>query len=173
MTAADLPAVLAPEASAQALQAGGGGGAPVAAAGPVMLLRPDVHVAGVDVLVRGQTWIDVQASDGHRLPFADRSFDAVMFVDVLHHTQDPMELLAEAVRVAREAQRVGQLFALAADEAKSADGVIRLEETVIEGRVQKPNAFFINTRQALVYKDMPLDESFVGEVVKASEKAPF
>lgn len=64
--------------------------------------RPDVHVAGVDVLVRGQTWIDVQAFDGHRLPFADRSFDAVMFVDVLHHTQDPMELLAEAVRVARD-----------------------------------------------------------------------
>ncbi len=48
-------------------------------------------------------------------------------------------------------------------------GVIRLEETVIEGRVQKPNAFFINTRQALVYEGMALKESFVSEITKSVE----
>ena len=39
--------------------------------------------------------------DGEKIPFDDRSFDVVMFVDVLHHTQDPMVLLREAARVSR------------------------------------------------------------------------
>ena len=61
----------------------------------------------------------------------------------------------------------------AAQKKKSSGGVIRLEETVIEGRVQKPNAFFINTRQALVYEVMELKESFVQEISKAVEEGPF
>lgn len=61
----------------------------------------------------------------------------------------------------------------AAQKKKSSSGVIRLEETVIEGRVQKPNAFFINTRQALVYEVMELRESFVAEIPKAVEEGPF
>jgi len=56
---------------------------------------------------------------------------------------------------------------------KGSGGVIRLEETVIEGRVQKPNAFFINTRQALVYESMTLSESFVDEIPKAVETDKF
>jgi hypothetical protein len=60
-----------------------------------------------------------------------------------------------------------------AQKKKSSGGVIRLEETVIEGRVQKPNAFFINTRQALVYEVMELRESFVQEISKAVEEGPF
>ncbi len=56
---------------------------------------------------------------------------------------------------------------------KKQGGVIRLEETIIEGRVQKPNAFFINTRQALVYESSELKESFVGEILKAAQDAPF
>ena len=52
-------------------------------------------------------------------------------------------------------------------------GVIRLEETIIEGRVQKPNAFFINTRQALVYEAMTLKESFVREITEAAKKDIF
>lgn len=37
--------------------------------------------------------------DGRRLPFADRSFDWALLVDVLHHTEPDM-LLREAARVA-------------------------------------------------------------------------
>jgi len=62
--------------------------------------RPDVSLQGIDVLVRPLTHIAVQPFDGSSLPFADNSFDAVMFVDVLHHTDDPCVLLREAARVA-------------------------------------------------------------------------
>jgi hypothetical protein len=61
----------------------------------------------------------------------------------------------------------------AAQVKKSAGGIIRLEETVIEGRVQKPNAFFINTRQAMVYEVMELRESFVDEIPKAIDGGKF
>jgi SAM-dependent methyltransferase len=69
----------------------------------VRLRRPDVNIRGVDVLVRGQTAIPVEPFDGDHLPFEDNSFDSVMFIDVLHHTQDPNRLLGEAARVAIEA----------------------------------------------------------------------
>lgn len=48
--------------------------------------------------------------DGARLPFADRSFDVVMSVQVLEHTPDPQALVVEMARVLRE----GGLFILSA-----------------------------------------------------------
>jgi SAM-dependent methyltransferase len=42
------------------------------------------------------------ATTGTRLPFADNSFDFAMFIDVLHHTEDPLKLLREALRVTRK-----------------------------------------------------------------------
>lgn len=65
--------------------------------------RPDVAIRGVDVLVRDVPHIPIEAFDGRELPFEDSSFDVVMFVDVLHHTNDPMVLLRQACRVARRA----------------------------------------------------------------------
>ena len=62
--------------------------------------RPDIRLEGVDVLVRPGTKIPVQEFDGRKLPYADASCDAVLFVDVLHHAVDPLGLLAEAARVA-------------------------------------------------------------------------
>jgi SAM-dependent methyltransferase len=85
---------------ARVLDVGSGDGA---IAARVMEARPDVRIEGVDVLVRPSARIPVRAFDGHVLPFADASFDAAMIVDVLHHTDDPAELLAEAARVAPRA----------------------------------------------------------------------
>ena len=64
-------------------------------------LRPDVAIHGIDVLVRPRTFIPVTQFDGARIPHPDASFDVVMFVDMLHHTQDPAHLLGEARRVTR------------------------------------------------------------------------
>lgn len=64
--------------------------------------RPDIDMRGVDVLVRSGTHIPVDGFDGRVLPCDDGSLDVVMFVDVLHHTDDPMILLREATRVARQ-----------------------------------------------------------------------
>jgi SAM-dependent methyltransferase len=63
--------------------------------------RPDIDLQGIDVLVREHTYIPAEEFDGRVIPYADASFDVVLFVDVLHHTKDPMILLREAARVAR------------------------------------------------------------------------
>lgn len=63
--------------------------------------RPDLSIKGIDVLIRSQTQIHISPFDGETFPFENASFDVVMFVDVLHHTGDPMVLLREAVRVSR------------------------------------------------------------------------
>lgn len=64
--------------------------------------RPDVSIEGIDVLVRPDTRIPVRRYDGRTFPYEDGGFDAVTFVDVLHHADRPEELLAEAKRVARQ-----------------------------------------------------------------------
>lgn len=66
-------------------------------------LRPDVRAEGIDVFVRERTFVPVAPFDGHHIPHPAGAFDAVVFVDVLHHTDDPTELLAEARRVATQA----------------------------------------------------------------------
>jgi len=45
----------------------------------------------------------VETFDGKSIPYGDGSFDVVMFVDVIHHADQPMTLLREAARVARQA----------------------------------------------------------------------
>ena len=64
-------------------------------------MRSDVAIEGVDVLLRADAAIPVRQFDGAHLPYADASIDAVLLVDVLHHTDDPAVLLRESARVAR------------------------------------------------------------------------
>jgi SAM-dependent methyltransferase len=64
--------------------------------------QPQTTVQGIDVMLRPETHVPVALFDGATIPFADKSFDVVTFVDVLHHTDDPGCLLAEASRVARK-----------------------------------------------------------------------
>lgn len=67
----------------------------------LMNQRPELRITGIDVMLRPRRHIEVSAFDGSRIPFADKHFDYVMFVDVLHHTTDAPALLREAVRVSR------------------------------------------------------------------------
>jgi ubiquinone/menaquinone biosynthesis C-methylase UbiE len=67
----------------------------------LMQKRPDVRIEGIGVLVRQSARIPVRFFDGSQIPYPDGTFDVAMFVDVLHHTEDPLVLLKEASRVAR------------------------------------------------------------------------
>ncbi|MEA3008702.1 MAG: hypothetical protein QOJ91_394 [Sphingomonadales bacterium] len=67
----------------------------------IMALRPDVSIEGIDVLVRPGTEIPVTQFDGDTIPWEDGHFDIALFVDVLHHTEAPARLLAEAKRVSK------------------------------------------------------------------------
>ncbi len=62
-----------------------------------------VSVRGFEIAPRPDTAIPVEPFDGKRLPLDDNAVDAVMLVDVLHHTDDPNVLIAEAARVAKQA----------------------------------------------------------------------
>ena len=64
--------------------------------------RPDLALRGIDVLVRERAGIPVDPFDGRTIPHADQSFDHSLLADVLHHSDDPERLLAEAARVARQ-----------------------------------------------------------------------
>lgn len=67
----------------------------------ILRQRPGLRIEGIDVLQRPASHIPVKLFDGRHIPHPDQAFDAVMLVDVLHHTEQPQALLAEACRVAR------------------------------------------------------------------------
>ncbi len=78
--------------------------------------REDLSVTGLDIVVHDDCLIPARPYDGNVLPNADASVDYVMLTDVLHHTEDPLVLLAEAKRVAGKGiilkdHRVKGLFA--------------------------------------------------------------
>jgi|HubBroStandDraft_6_1064221.scaffolds.fasta_scaffold382280_2 SAM-dependent methyltransferase len=62
---------------------------------------PGLRATGVEVLPREGCLIECHAFDGRHLPFPDGSFDGCLFVDVLHHTDDPFAILEDACRVSR------------------------------------------------------------------------
>ena len=51
--------------------------------------------------------------------------------------------------------------------------VITLEEIKIEGRVQKPNAFYILNRSNIGYEVRELRTSFVHKVYQSVQESPF
>jgi hypothetical protein len=51
--------------------------------------------------------------------------------------------------------------------------VIRLETITVEGRIQKPQAFYILQRSNLNFDELERTESFLPKVVKSVDKDPF
>ena len=62
--------------------------------------------------------------------------------------------------------------AAAAGEAKKKK-VIRLETITVEGRIQKPQAFYILQRSNLNFDELERTESFLPKVLKSVDKDPF
>src|SRR5271169_1883979 len=60
-------------------------------------------------------------------------------------------------------------------EARSKGGrkVIKLEAITVEGRIQKPQAFYILQRQNLNFDELNRTESFLNKVLKSVEHDPF
>ena len=63
--------------------------------------------------------------------------------------------------------------ARAQTKPKRAPKVIQLEEIRIEGRVQKPNAFYILNRSNLGYEVMDLRTSFIRDIVRSVQTDTF
>ena len=51
--------------------------------------------------------------------------------------------------------------------------VIRLDAITVEGRIQKPQAFYILPRSNLSFDELSRTETFVPKVVKSVEQEPF
>ncbi|MGO9830969.1 MAG: hypothetical protein ACLPJH_12600 [Myxococcaceae bacterium] len=60
-------------------------------------------------------------------------------------------------------------------EARTKGGrkVIKLEAITVEGRIQKPQAFYILQRQNLNFEELNRTESFLNKVLKSVERDPF
>ena len=63
-------------------------------------LQADVMI--VDVVDYNLTDMRLIKYDGKRLPFPDSTFDKVLLSVVLHHCEDPMDVLDEAIRVSKK-----------------------------------------------------------------------
>jgi SAM-dependent methyltransferase len=69
----------------------------------LMDASPDhIQVEGLESVTRGGELIPVTAYEGTTMPFPDKTFDAVILADVLHHDLDQERLLREAVRISRD-----------------------------------------------------------------------
>jgi hypothetical protein len=84
-------------------------------------------------------------------------------------------LLAAAPALAQDSA-TSATQAPATDKAKEPakkKKVIRLDAITVEGRIQKPQAFYILQRSNLDFDEINKAESFVPKVVKSVEKEPF
>ena len=97
--AARLSRYLPPERPLQVLDLGSGEGY----VGEALQQNDEaVRVTLADVLPMNRTALPFHQYDGRHLPFEDDTFDAVLLVFVLHHSEDPRRVLEEAMRVTRD-----------------------------------------------------------------------
>lgn len=66
--------------------------------------------------------------------------------------------------------QIGEVYA---QQTRRRRTVIKLSETTIEGRIQKPQAFYILQRSNLNFEGLELKNSFIPKIIKSVDKAPF
>jgi hypothetical protein len=62
---------------------------------------------------------------------------------------------------------------MGASTASAQQGVINLDETVIKGRIQKPEAFYILQHANLNYEALKPKPTFIPELLKTIREEPF
>lgn len=82
--------------------------------------------------------------------------------------QDSNKSSAQSTR-----QATSSTEATAAKKAPRSSKVIRLDALTVEGRIQKPQAFYILPRSNLSFDELNRTESFVPKVEKSVEQEPF
>ena len=65
--------------------------------GSILATRLGLRTVGLDVVTYG--WGTTETYDGHTIPYPDDHFDACVLSFVLHHAEQPVSLVREAVRV--------------------------------------------------------------------------
>lgn len=138
-------------AGARVLDVGSGDGELAAA---VARRRPDVEIVGVDVLVRPQAAIPTGAFDGRHLDDENDSVDVALLVDVLHHAEAPVELLADVRRVARAIVVKDHLL-----EGPLAERTLRLMDRTGNARhgVALPYRYWTRARWHEVFAELELE----------------
>ena len=95
--------------------------------------------------------------------------------------QDPAAALKEADRASAAAQKAAadlkaaQKTAAKAPVARSSSGkkVIKLDTLTVEGRIQKPEAFYVLPRSSLNFDELQKSENFVTKIDQSVLKDPF
>lgn len=62
---------------------------------------------------------------------------------------------------------------LISGSAFAQQGVINLDETVIKGRIEKPEAFYILQHAQLNYEKLKPKQSFIPELLETVDEKPF
>lgn len=81
-------------------------------------------------------------------------------------------LLAAAPVLAQDSVSSGSATS-GASTSKQPRKVIRLDAITVEGRIQKPQAFYILRRSNLSFDELSRTDTFVPKVVKSVEQDPF
>lgn len=61
----------------------------------------NADITGIDVIDYNKTDIPLTIYDGKKINFKDSSFDTVLIIVTLHHTEDPEQVIREAKRLAK------------------------------------------------------------------------
>ena len=64
-------------------------------------------------------------------------------------------------------------WAQAQSRNKGKGRVIKIDAVTVEGKIQKPEAFYILQRSELNFKGLEPKKSFIPLIIKSVEKAPF
>lgn len=83
-----------------------------------------------------------------------------------------MRHLIVAVLIALIGSAAGNARAAEPRDPKKA-GVIDLEALVIEGKVSKPQVFYVLGRSRIEYENLKLQRTFVDRIIDTAKKNPF